>query len=81
MLLSLNSFRLVFISSGELSDSAGGSAPSSVEVIAASHQQWQPRVSAVGTLFSLFVVSVMYSLIAKEFDRETEENRVAITQA
>ena len=30
--------------------SAGGPPPSSVEVVVASHQQWQPRVAAVGTL-------------------------------
>lgn len=35
---------------------------------------------SVGTLFTLFVVPVMYSLIAKDFDREAEDHRLAITQ-
>jgi len=36
---------------------------------------------SVGTLFTLFVVPVMYSLIAKDFDRATEQQRVAVTRA
>ena len=35
---------------------------------------------SIGTLFTLFVVPVMYSLLAKEFDRETEQGRLAVTQ-
>jgi len=34
---------------------------------------------SVGTLFTLFVVPVMYSLIAKDFDHEKEAARLAIT--
>jgi len=34
---------------------------------------------SVGTLFTLFVVPVMYSLIAKDFDHEKEAERLAIT--
>ncbi len=35
---------------------------------------------SIGTLFTLFVVPVMYSLIAKEFDEELENNRLAIVR-
>ena len=35
---------------------------------------------SIGTLFTLFVVPVMYSLIAQDFDAETEMNRLAVTQ-
>jgi len=34
---------------------------------------------SVGTLFTLFVVPVMYTLIAQEFDAEVEMNRLAVT--
>jgi len=36
---------------------------------------------SVGTLFTLFVVPVMYSLIAKDFDHAAEQQRLAVTQA
>lgn len=36
---------------------------------------------SVGTFFTLFVVPVMYTLIAKDFDKVAEENRLAITEA
>jgi hydrophobe/amphiphile efflux-1 (HAE1) family protein len=36
---------------------------------------------SIGTLFTLFVVPVMYSLIAKDFDRAAEQQRVAVTRA
>jgi multidrug efflux pump len=35
---------------------------------------------SVGTLFTLFVVPVMYSLIAQDFDKEMEMQRLAVTQ-
>ena len=35
---------------------------------------------SIGTLFTLFVIPVMYSLIAREFDQEVEMNRLAVTQ-
>lgn len=35
---------------------------------------------SVGTLFTLFVVPVMYSLIARDFDKEMETQRLAVTQ-
>ncbi|MDJ0957776.1 MAG: efflux RND transporter permease subunit [Arenicellales bacterium] len=35
---------------------------------------------SVGTLFTLFVIPVMYSLIAKEFDAAVEMERLAVTQ-
>ena len=35
---------------------------------------------SIGTLFTLFVVPVMYSLIAKRFDQEAEVSRITITQ-
>ena len=36
---------------------------------------------SIGTLFTLFVVPVMYSLIAKEFDGELEKERLALVQS
>ena len=36
---------------------------------------------SIGTLFTLFVIPVMYSLIAKEFDSELETERLAVTQS
>lgn len=36
---------------------------------------------SIGTLFTLFVVPVMYSLIAHDYDAEAAENRLAVTQA
>lgn len=35
---------------------------------------------SIGTLFTLFVVPVMYSLLAKEYDREAALGRLAVTQ-
>ncbi len=35
---------------------------------------------SIGTLFTLFVVPVMYSLLAEDFDREVEEGRLAVTR-
>ena len=35
---------------------------------------------SIGTLFTLFVIPVMYSLIAKDFDAELEMERLAVTQ-
>ncbi|PCJ88363.1 MAG: multidrug efflux protein [Thiotrichaceae bacterium] len=35
---------------------------------------------SIGTLFTLFVVPVMYSLIAKDFDQEVEDGRLAVTR-
>ena len=36
---------------------------------------------SIGTLFTLFVVPVMYSLIAKDFDSELEQERLAVVQS
>ena len=36
---------------------------------------------SIGTLFTLFVVPVMYSLIAREFDKEREDERLAVVQS
>lgn len=35
---------------------------------------------SIGTLFTLFVVPVMYALIAEEFDEEVAMKRLAVTQ-
>ena len=35
---------------------------------------------SIGTLFTLFVVPVMYSLVARTFDAQAETNRIAVTQ-
>ena len=35
---------------------------------------------SVGTLFTLFVVPVMYSLIAQNFDHDKERDRLAVTE-
>ena len=35
---------------------------------------------SIGTLFTLFVVPVMYALFVEEFDKEVEMKRVAVTQ-
>jgi multidrug efflux pump subunit AcrB len=35
---------------------------------------------SVGTLFTLFVVPVMYSLLAENFDKDVEEGRLAVTR-
>ena len=35
---------------------------------------------SVGTLFTLFVVPVMYSLLAEDFDKDVEEGRLAVTR-
>ncbi len=35
---------------------------------------------SIGTLFTLFVVPVMYSLLAEKFDSEVEEGRLAVTR-
>ena len=35
---------------------------------------------SIGTLFTLFVVPVMYTLIAEEFDQDVEMKRLAVTQ-
>jgi len=35
---------------------------------------------SIGTLFTLFVVPVMYALIAEEFDEEVAIKRLAVTQ-
>ncbi len=35
---------------------------------------------SIGTLFTLFVVPVMYTLIAKQYDENEEIKRLAVTQ-
>jgi multidrug efflux pump len=35
---------------------------------------------SIGTLFTLFVVPVMYSLLAEDFDEEVESSRLAVTR-